>query len=115
MSFSMDPVRALIDAAAALDPPVYISMDPQEVNPPGGWLAVDELPRINLAGDVRLDCFLYLIAPDTDPERSLETLVPLYQQLLTILTPDGTPQTIGVVLPDSGTPLPAIRIPVNLY
>ena len=93
---------------------VFGSTDPAQVNVPGAWLALDEVrPRV-MSGDHQLRCSLYLIAPDVDTLRALEQLGDLYDKTLTVLTPDGPTTTLGVVLPDSSTPLPALRVPIYL-
>lgn len=113
--FTMDPIRELIELCESLDPPLSVSMDPQDLNPPAGWIALDEVRAANLAGGITLRTSLYLIAPDVDPERSLTQLVPIFQQLRAAgVKPDGPVTTIGVVLPGDPTPLPALRVPIDL-
>lgn len=113
---SVAPVDELVDLCAALDPPLGVSMDPAEVNPGrGGWLALDEVRVANLAGQLELRCSLFLIAADLDPKRALATLAPLFNRLRTVLQPDGPVVPQGVVMPDSATPLPALRVPIYLY
>lgn len=109
-------VDELVALCAALDPPLGVSMDPAEVNPGrGGWLALDEIRTANVAGQLELRCSLFLIAPDLDPKRALAGLAPMLNQLRTVVTPDGPVVPQGVVLPDSPTPMPALRVPVYLY
>jgi hypothetical protein len=110
------PVDELVGLCAALDPPLGVSMDPAEVNPGrGGWLALDEIRTANLRGQLELRCSLFLISPDIDPKRALSLLAPMLNRLRTVLTPDGPVVPQGVVLPDSPTPMPALRVPVYLY
>lgn len=110
------PVDQLVQLCAELDPPLGVSMDPAEVNPGrGGWLALDEIRATNLAGQLELRCSLYLIAPDVDPRRALVKLAPMLNRLRTVVRPDGPVVPQGVVLPDSPTPMPALRVPVHLY
>lgn len=109
-------VDQLIALCKSLTPPIGVSLDPAQVNTPGGWLAIDEVrPCATLAGDVELRCSLYLIAADVDPRRALGKLVPMLTQLGDVLSPDGPVTPQGVVLPDSPTPLPALRVPLFLY
>lgn len=109
------PIDALIDACKALDPPLAVTMNPADVNPPGAWLNVDDIRVANLAGDLELRCSLYLIAPDQDPKRALGILGPMLNRLRAVWDPDGPVVPMGVVLPDSPTPLPALRVPVYLH
>lgn len=97
------------------DAEVFTSLDPAKVNPPGGWLAVDELRPHSVAGGLQLRCSLFLITEDRGALRSLEQLAQLLNKARTVLTPDGPVLTQGVVLPDSSTPLPALRVPIYLY
>jgi len=113
---SFAPVDQLVQLCADLEPPLGVSMDPAEVNPGrGGWLALDEMRPANLAGQWELRCSLFLISPDVDPKRALAKLAPMLNRLRTVVTPDGPVVPQGVVLPDSPTPLPALRVPVYLY
>jgi len=107
------PIEQLLDALKAAG--VFASMDPAKVNLPGGWLALDEVRPHSLAGRLQLRCALYLIAPDKDALRAVGVLTGLYNKARTVLTPDGPVVTQGVVMPDSPTPLPALRVPVHLY
>lgn len=107
------PLTELLAALESAD--VFASMDPAAVNTPGGWLAVDELRPATVAGGLQLRCSLYLIANDADPLRAVTKLAELHTKTLTVLTPDGPVLTQGVVLPDTPTPLPALRVPVYLY
>lgn len=109
-------IDELVDVCKALDPPLGVSMDPKDVEPGrGGWLSLDEIRTTNVAGDLELRCNLYLIAPDHDPHRALAALAPMLNSLRTRVTPDGPVVPIGVVMPHSPTPLPALRVPVYLY
>lgn len=113
---SMAPIDELIAVCAALDPPLGVSMDPAAVNPGrGGWLALDEVAVHNLAGQLELRCSLYLIAGDADPLRALAELAPMFNRLRTVVRPDGPVRPQGVVMPGDPTPLPSLRVPVNLY
>lgn len=113
---SFAPVDQLVQLCAAMDPPLAVSMDPADVNPGrGGWLALDEVRTLNVAGHLELRCSLYLIAPDLDPQRALAKLAPMLNQLRTVLRPDGPVVPQGVVMPGDPTPLPALRVPVYLY
>lgn len=106
------PLTELLTLLGTVD--VDASMDPAAVNPPAGWLAVDELHPVTLARHTQLRCSLYLVAPDTDPLRAFGLLGPVLDRVLSVLTPDGDVTTQGVVLPGDPTPLPALRVPVYL-
>lgn len=116
MTAVTDPIAAqlqlLVDTLTGVEVPA--STDPAEVNTPGAWVALDRLEPLTLSGGFRVVCSVYLIAPDTNVMRATEQLAPMLRQLLTVITPDGAITTQGVVLPDSSTPLPAFRVPVNL-
>lgn len=107
-----DALKELIQLLEDAD--VFTAMDPAEVNTPGGWLALDEIRRRNVAGQLQLRCSLYLIAPDVSPLEAVAILADLFTKTTTVLTPDGPVVTQGVVLPDSPTPLPGLRVPINL-
>ncbi len=110
-------VDQLVALCAAMDPPLAVSMDPASVNPPGGWLAGDEVAlAVTLDATVELRCSLYLIAPDLDPRRALAKLAPLVVQLADAgVRPDGPVTPQGVVMPGDPTPLPALRFPIHLH
>jgi hypothetical protein len=109
------PIDDLVAQLAALDPPLAVTMNPADVNPPGGWLNIDEIRTLNLSGDLELRCSLYLIAPDQDPKRALGILGPMLTRLRGVWVPDGPVVPQGVVLPDTPTPVPALRVPVHLH
>lgn len=107
------PFTELVAALAAAD--VSASMDPATLNLPGAWLALDTVAVANLAGRLRLECRLFLISPDTDPQRAIGHLGELHAKVLTVLAPDGPVVTQGVVMPGDPTPLPALSVPVHLF
>lgn len=108
----------LVDLAADLEAAeVRASLDPADVNLPGAWITVESIQAGNLAGTLILGCVVYLIAPDQDYRRAMEALAELYNKVVgptAVLTPDGPVVPQGVILPDTSTPLPALRVPVNL-
>ena len=107
------PMQALVDLLRAAD--LSADLDPADVNLPGCWLALDRVGHANMAGTLRLECQLYLIAPDADPRRALDALGQLHHTVLSVLDPDGPVTTQGVVMPGDPTPLPALVVPVYLY
>lgn len=106
----LDALLAALEGAG-----LFASMDPAEVNLPGGWLALDEVRPFNLAGNLQLRCSLYLISADKDARRAVGVLAGLFNTARTVLTPDGPVVTQGVVMPSDPTPLPALRVPIYLY
>lgn len=112
-ALSSSPMQALVDLLVAAG--TSASLDPSDVNLPGCWLALDRVVPANMAGTLRLECQLYLIAPDTDPRRALDTLGPLLTTVTGVVDPDGPITTQGVVMPADPTPLPALAVPVYLY
>lgn len=110
---SVAPLEALCTALAAAGLPA--AQDPADVNPPGAWVNLEGITTaVALDGTHQLRAAVWLVVPDTDHHRALEALAAAYSQLLTVLTPDGEVTTEGLVLPDNPTPLPALRVPVNL-
>lgn len=107
------PLQALVDQLRAAG--LSADLDPAELSLPGCWVALDQLATATLAGQLRLSCTVYLIAPDTDPRRALDALGPMYDTVTDVLTPDGPVVTQGVVMPADPTPLPALAVPVYLY
>lgn len=107
------PVAELVAALTAAG--VQASTDPAELSLPAAWVAFDSVSPVTVVGQLRLSCRVFLIVPDTDPTRALELLGGLYDEVLTVLTPDGPVTTQGVVMPGDPTPLPALVVPVNLY
>lgn len=106
------PLTGLLELLKGAE--VFSSMDPAKVNLPGGWLALDEVRVHNLRGQLQLRCSLFLISGDKDALRAIGVLTDLYNKARTVLTPDGPVVTQGVVMPESPTPLPALRVPINL-
>lgn len=108
------PVLDLVTALQAAD--VRADLDPAALNLPAAWVTVEGLQAANVARDLALDVAVYLIAPDQDYARALEDLAELFNRVVPgVLVPDGRVVPQGVVLPDSSTPLPALRVPVRLY
>lgn len=108
------PVTALVDALRAAG--VRADLDPASLNLPAAWVTVEGLQAANVRHDLALDVAVYLIAPDQDYARALEDLADLFNSTVPeVLTPDGQVVPQGVILPDSSTPLPALRVPVRLY
>lgn len=112
-----DDVTAQLDGLVQLvrDAGVKCDMDASKLNLPGAWLALDTVRTANVKGDLQLGCLLFLVSHDTDQRRAIGVLGDLFRKVSTVLTPDGPVQTQGVVMPDNPTPMPGLRVPVNLY
>lgn len=113
MDLTTAPLTGLLDRLEAAE--LFASMDPAEVNLPGGWLALDEVRPHGMGGRLQLRCSLFLISSDRDALRAVGVLAGLFNIARTVLTPDGPTVTQGVVLPGDPTPLPALRVPIHLY
>lgn len=95
---------------------VRAALDPAEVNVPGAWVTLDGFQTTNVRGDTAVDVAVYLIVGDTDTRRALDALAVLYGQVVPgVLIPDGRVIAQSVILPDSSTALPALKVPVRLY
>lgn len=111
---SFSSITDLVALLATVDIPA--SVDPADVNLPGAWIAVEDIThQVTLNGTMRLAVAVYLIVPDIDPRRAMESLAPVYNRLMEVVTPDGKVTPTGVVLPDNPTPMPALRVPVYLF
>jgi len=111
---SFMPLAGLVDLLEAAE--VRAAQDPAEVNTPGAWVTLESVVPATLRGDYRLEAVVYLIVPDQDHRRALAALADLYNQVVpAVLTPDGPVVAQAVVLPDTSTPLPALRVPVHLH
>lgn len=87
---------------------------PGEVRTPGGWLTIDSMEPVNVAGTWRVECSLYLVCAATDELRALELLGDLLDKVCEVRRPAGPVRAARVVLPSSSTPLPALRVPIKL-
>lgn len=94
---------------------VRADVDPAKVNLPGAWVTVESIRTITVDGDIQLECAVFLIVGDTGYARAYAKLADLFNLTATVMMADGPVTPEGVVLPGSSTPLPALRIPVNLY
>lgn len=104
----------LVDLLEAAE--VRATMDPAEVNVPGAWVTLDGFQVTNLRGATAVDVAVYLIVGDQDTRRALDSLADLYAKVVPgVLRPDGRVVAQGVLLPDSSTALPALKVPVRLY
>jgi hypothetical protein len=111
-SLTFAPVTALV--ALLKDSGLRADEDPAKLNLPGAWVTVDAIRGITLAGDIQLECSVFLIVGDRDYRRAYVKLADLYNTMATVLEPDGPVTPQGVVMPGTSTALPALRVPVNL-
>lgn len=113
MPLSFAPVNGLVAALNTAE--VRATVDPSDLNVPGAWVTVEGIQAANLAGSVTLLCAIYLVAPDQDYQRAMDALAEMYNKTVPgVLTPDGPVVPQGIILPDTTTALPALRVPVNL-
>lgn len=92
------------------------SADPAEVNTPGVWVTLDTLAPVTVDDSWELVCACFLVCGDLPYPQAYASLQELYTSLAAAgVTPDGPVTHQGLVLPDSPTVLPALRVPVNLY
>lgn len=94
---------------------VTSSTSPEDLSLPGVWITVDSFAPRTVKGDLRITAALYLVVPNVDTTRAMEQLRDLYNQVRTVLTPDGPVVAQGVILPSAPTePMPALRLPLFL-
>lgn len=112
-ALSFTPLTELVAALVAGDVPA--SMDPAELNLPGAWVTFDNFTT-HTHTSLRLQAVVFLIHSDIDYARAYERLAELFNTMTAAgVTPDGPVTPAGVVMPGDPTPLPALRVPVNLY
>lgn len=109
----MDRVDAALAAIKAAG--VAVTLDSAKVLVPGAWLTLDTIRRRNVAGEHVYECSLYLITGDSDTKRVATSLLNQLDQLLVGgITPDGAVTASRVLLDSNPTPLPALRVPLNI-
>lgn len=108
--------KCLVDLVATIQAAgLRASLDPGDLSVPGVWVTCDGVLAANLARDYQVSAVLYLVTDDRDYRRSLESLADMFNVLVpTVLVPDGPVVPQGVLMPDTSTPLPALRVPVIL-
>lgn len=110
---SFEPVQQLVQLLRGAG--VRADTDPAKLNLPGAWVTVEDIRPLTLGGQLQLAAVVYLIVGDTDYSRAYTQLAALYNKVVPgQLTPDGPVIAQGVVMPGNPTPLPALRVPVNL-
>lgn len=91
------------------------AQDPSKLNMPGAWVTVDQVVPSSLAGGWELQCLVFLIVADQDYKRAAKRLAEAFNLLHQVAEPDGPVRPQGVIMPGDPTPLPALRVPINLY
>lgn len=116
MPLDFAPLVDLVETLNGLDE-VRATLDPGELNTPGVWVTLEQVTVANLRHDSRVSAVLYLVAQDQDYQRAYLALQTIYNAIVpAVLTPDGPVTPQGLLLPqDPSNPLPALRVPVNLY
>jgi hypothetical protein len=109
-----EELTALVDALRAGGVPA--DLDPQNITPPAVWVQLESIAHTLLSGGTVLRCRLYLIVGDAPAATVLDTIDALLGSVLDVVTPntDTDTTTEVVALPDNPTPLPALRLTVDL-
>lgn len=94
-----------------------VTSDPTKVRTPGCWLRFDRARHDVLSG-YSLDVTAHLVVPDQDVPRAHKQLSELFTSLQPTLEQVGYTGDnlafVGLVLPGSSTPLPALAVPLTL-
>lgn len=95
-----------------------VSFDPAEVQRlPGVWIRIDAIDVLaSLAdGHTRVPTTLHLVVGDRPGVgRALAELLPLLDELCAVLTPTGDVTLVGVTVPGSNKPMPALAVPFEM-
>lgn len=94
-----------------------VTSDPAKVVTPGCWLRFDRA-RHDVLGGYSLDVTAHLVVGDQVPSRAHRALSKLFTALQPALEGAGYSGDnlafVGLVLPTSQTPLPALAVPLTL-
>lgn len=110
LAVALDELRAELTAAG-----VPAAVDENDVPVPGAWIAPQSVRYDRLSGSTwRVDVFLIVGAMSSGP--AVAALDALHARVVPkVLTPDADATVTAVALPfDPSTPLPALRLPVDL-
>lgn len=107
------PVENLVELIESAG--LQAAQDPAKLNMPGAWVTVDQVVPSTLAGGWQIQCLVFLIVQDQDYRRASRRLAEAFNKLHDVVEPDGPVRPQGVIMPGDPTPLPALRVPVNLY
>lgn len=112
-ALSFGPLQQLVELLQGAG--LHADTEPANVNLPGAWVTVEGVRQLTLDGQLQLECAIYLIHSDTDYTRAYEELAKLFNQARDAgVFPDGVVVPQGVVMPGNPTPMPALRVPINL-
>lgn len=113
VELSFDPVEQLVELITGEG--VRATQNPADLTPPGAWVTVDTITTLTLDLQLQLECSVWLVTGDLDPRRAYVKLATMYNQIAAVVIPDGPVVPQGLILPAAPTtPLPALRVPVNL-
>ncbi len=95
-----------------------VTSEPSKVDTPGCWLRFDRVRHNILDGGYELDVTAHLVVPEQEVWRAHDQLSALFTDLQPTLervgyTGDGI-AFVGLILPGSSTPLPALAVPLTL-
>lgn len=110
---NLDELAGLLTAAGVRS----ASTNPAEITTPGVWIRFDGVSLDRLAG-CTIKLTLHLIVGDAEPRIVMPELAALFNQVRPVLNdlggPAGDTTRVGVVLPNSTKPLPALAVPLDL-
>lgn len=95
-----------------------VTSEPTKVQTPGCWLRFDRARHSLMDGGYELDVTAHLVVPEQETWRAHDQLSALFTDLQPTLERVGYAGDglafIGLVLPGSSTPLPALAVPLTL-
>lgn len=113
MPLDLDQLEAL--AVRLRDAGLSASCAPEDVNVPGVWVTLDTLTPLTVGDSWELGAVCFLVVGDTTYPNTYKGLQELLEELAAAgVTPDGPVLHQGLVLPDTPTALPALRVPITI-
>lgn len=95
-----------------------VTSEPTKVDTPGCWLRFDRARHDLLSGGYSLDVTAHLVVPNQETWRAHDQLSDLFTDLQPTLERVGYAGDglafVGLVLPGSSSPLPALAVPLTL-
>lgn len=91
--------------------PLRVVATVAKANPPCVLVTLDTLDHYIEGGEVIWR--LYLMAPYTDDERSIEQLAELLDVVLPAVSPSAPTEYVGVPIPEQTQPVPALLIRIS--
>lgn len=114
-TLDLTAVDDLVDTLKAALDSDNVTVDPARLNLPGVLVKLDGIDFDLLAGAAHtITTRLYLIVGDAPRRVALDRLADLLDDVLTVVDPTGRVLLQDVVLPTSGTPMPALVVPFDL-